>query len=229
MSEPVRLSKRLAELIACSRREAELYIEGGWVLVDGEVVEEPQFKVLQQTVTLHPEATLTPQEPVTILLHLPPDFSANIEAIQALIAPQNHWLDDGSGIRTLKNHFARLVAAAPIQNNASGLVVFSQDWRVLRKLNEDAHKNEQEYVVEVSGELVFDGLALLNQPPIKASWQNETRLRFAVKNPQPGQIAQRCESVGLVVKNIKRIRIGGVSMAKVPPGQWRYLAPHEKF
>ena len=49
MSEPVRLSKRLAELIACSRREAELYIEGGWVLVDGEVVEEPQFKVLQQT------------------------------------------------------------------------------------------------------------------------------------------------------------------------------------
>ena len=229
MSEPVRLSKRLAELIACSRREAELYIEGGWVLVDGEVVEEPQFKVLEQTVELHPEATLTPQEPVTILLHLPLDFSADIESIQALITPENHWLDDGSGIRTLKNHFARLIAAAPIQKNASGLVVFSQDWRVLRKLNEDAHKNEQEYVIEVSGELVFDGLALLNRPPIKASWQNETHLRFAVKNPQPQQIVQRCESVGLVVKNIKRIRVGGVSMAKVPAGQWRYLAPHEKF
>ena len=229
MSEPVRLSRRVAELIACSRREAELYIEGGWVLVDGEVVEEPQFKVLEQTVELHPEASLTPQEPATILLHLPPDFSPDIEAMQALIAPENHWLDDGSGIRTLKNHFARLIAAAPIQKNASGLVVFSQDWRVLRKLNEDSHKNEQEYIVEVNGELVFDGLTLLNQPPFKASWQNETRLRFAVKNPQPQQIVQRCESVGLAVKNIKRIRIGGVSMAKVPPGQWRYLAPHEKF
>ncbi|MGH8486255.1 MAG: RNA-binding protein, partial [Pseudomonas sp.] len=34
MSEPTRLSKRLIELVGCSRREAELYIEGGWVTVD---------------------------------------------------------------------------------------------------------------------------------------------------------------------------------------------------
>lgn len=229
MSEPVRLSKHLAGLISCSRREAELYIEGGWVLVDGKVVEEPQFKVSDQVVELHPDATLTPQEPVTILLHLPPDFSTDADVVQALITPETHAVDDNSGMRPLKNHFARLVAAAPIQRNASGLVVFSQDWRVLRKLNEDAHKNEQEYIVEVGGELVFDGLALLNQPPIKASWQNETRLRFAVKNPQQGQLAQRCASVGLAVKNMKRIRIGGVSMGKLPTGQWRYLAPHEKF
>lgn len=45
MSEPVRLSKRLIEQLGCSRREAELYIEGGWVTVDGVVVEQPQFKV----------------------------------------------------------------------------------------------------------------------------------------------------------------------------------------
>ena len=45
MSEPVRLSKRLIEQFGCSRREAELYIEGGWVTVDGVVVEQPQFKV----------------------------------------------------------------------------------------------------------------------------------------------------------------------------------------
>lgn len=227
MSEPVRLSKHLAELIACSRREAELYIEGGWVLVDGEVVEEPQFKVLDQVVSLHPDANLTPLAPVTILLHLPPD--SEMEMAQALITPETHVDDDGSGIRTLKNHFLKLCSAAPIQKNACGLVVFSQDWRVLRKLNEDAHKNEQEYIVEVSGELVFDGLALLNRPPVKASWQNETRLRFAVKNPQPGQMRQSCESVGLAVKNMKRIRIGGVSMGKLPVGQWRYLASHEKF
>ncbi|EJC0106085.1 S4 domain-containing protein, partial [Pseudomonas aeruginosa] len=52
MTDPIRLSKRLAELTACSRREAELYIEGGWVSVDGEVIEEPQFKVLDQRVEL---------------------------------------------------------------------------------------------------------------------------------------------------------------------------------
>jgi len=31
------------------------------------------------------------------------------------------------------------------------------------------------------------------------------------------------------VLTMKRIRIGRVSMAKLPPGQWRYLAPHERF
>ena len=68
----VRLAKRLAELAACSRREAELYIAGGWVKVDGQVVEEPQFMVAQQKVELHPDAVLVPVEPVTILLHQPP-------------------------------------------------------------------------------------------------------------------------------------------------------------
>ena len=39
MTEPVRLSKRVADMVPCSRREAEQYIEGGWVRVDGQVVE----------------------------------------------------------------------------------------------------------------------------------------------------------------------------------------------
>ncbi len=67
MTDPIRLSKRLAELTACSRREAELYIEGGWVSVDGEVIEEPQFKVLDQRVELLPGARAETIEPATLL------------------------------------------------------------------------------------------------------------------------------------------------------------------
>ena len=66
-------------------------------------------------------------------------------------------------------------------------------------------------------------------PPCKVSWQNETRLRFALKNPLPGQIVFMCNSVDLKVLGMKRIRIGGVPMAKVQPGQWRYLAAKERF
>jgi len=43
MTDPVRLAKRVAELLACSRREAEQIIAGGWGRVDGVVIEEPQF------------------------------------------------------------------------------------------------------------------------------------------------------------------------------------------
>ncbi|MEX6501092.1 rRNA pseudouridine synthase [Pseudomonas zhanjiangensis] len=236
MTDAIRLSKRLIELVGCSRREAELYIEGGWVQVDGQVIEEPQFKVLNQRVELHPDAVAAAVEPVTLLLHVP--SGNNPDRVAQALAPSDHWPDDASGIRPLKGHFARLTPCIPLQAGADGLHVLTQDWRVERKLKEDQSKLEQEYVVEVDGQLSAAELKRLNHglsfngaplPPCKVSWQNETRLRFALKNPQPGQIVFMCNSVGLKVLGLKRIRIGGVPMAKVPAGQWRYLAAKERF
>ena len=230
---PIRLAKRLVELLGCSRREAELYIAGGWVMVDGVVVEEPQFMVSRELVTLHPDASLTPLAPVTILFHQSPGSNANTQ-----ISADTRTTDDASGIHILKQHFVRLTPCTPLEPNATGLLIFTQDWRVARKLIDDAAKIEQEYVVEVAGELSPEGLKHLNHgltfngralAPIKVSWQNETRLRFALKGVQAGQIAHMCEKVGLQVIGMKRIRLGRVSMAKLPLGQWRYLMPHERF
>ncbi len=236
MTDPIRLSKRVIELTGCSRREAELYIEGGWVTVDGEVVDQPQFKVDHQAVALLPGATPAPLEPMTLLLNQPAGLT--LEAAQRLLSPQSHWPDDRAEVRLLRGHFARLTSALPLQPGASGLLVLTQDWRALRKLNEDAAKLEQEYVVEVTGSLVENGLDRLKRgirvkgqelPPVKASWQNETHLRFALKNPKQGLIAACCAAVGLKVVGMKRIRIGGVPMGKVPVGEWRYLGEREKF
>src|SRR5437868_3094813 len=77
VSVPVRLAKRVIELTGCSRRESAQYIEGGWVLVDGEVVDEPQFQVLGHKVELAAGAKLGPVEPATILLHKPAGFDAD--------------------------------------------------------------------------------------------------------------------------------------------------------
>jgi len=241
MTESVRLAKRLAEIVACSRREADQYIEGGWVQVDGQVVEEPGFRVLpQQRVELMPQATLEPAAPVTILLHKPSgyDLDSGVNVAAELITPNQLSADDKSGIHFLKRHLAKLTLASPLEPKASGLLVFTQDWRIARKLIDDTAKVEQEYIVEVAGELVPDGLKLLNHglsmngralPPIKVSWQNETRLRFALKAQQPGQITRMCEMVGLKVQAIKRIRIGRVPMAGLQVGQWRYLSQFEQF
>ncbi|MFZ2160924.1 MAG: rRNA pseudouridine synthase [Sideroxyarcus sp.] len=238
MSDPIRLAKRLAELVHCSRREAELYIAGGWVSVDGLVVEEPQFMVAEQKVELHPDATLVPVEPVTILFHQPPDTDMNADTIKQLLCADTRAPDDRSGIRLLKQHFVRLTQCLPLQIHASGLAVFTQDYRVTRKLTEDAATIEQEYIVEVAGELAPEGLKLLNHglsfngkplPPVKVSWQNETHLRFALKGVKPGQVTHMCKAVDLQVLAMKRLRIGRVSMSKLPQGQWRYLMPYEKF
>jgi len=233
MNDPIRLSKRLIELIHCSRSEAERYIEGGWVLVDGEIIDQPQFKVLDEKIELHPDATLAPSPPVTMIFHQATGFDIDSPAAALpLITPESHTPDDSAGIRVLKRHFARLKPTAPLEAGATGLLVFSQDGRVVRRLVEDANKNEQEYLVEVSGEIIKSGLEKLNRPmkqagwklpTAKVSWQNEVRLRFALKNVRPGQIEFMCNSVGLKVETMIRLRIGRVSLAKLPPGQWRYL------
>ncbi len=233
MTEPVRLSKRLIELIQCSRNEAEQYIEGGWVLVDGEVVDEPQFKVEDETVELHPDAVLTPVEPMTLLLHMPTPYNlADPTGPLKLMTPETRSEDDPSGFRTLKRHFARLMPTMPLEAGATGLLAFTQDRRVVTRLVDDAEKNEQEYNVDVSGTIVAKGLVKLNRSmtlngwplaPAKVSWQSETRLRFALKNVRAGQIEFMCKSVGLTVVAMKRIRIGRVPMGRLPLGQWRYL------
>jgi 23S rRNA pseudouridine2604 synthase len=247
MMESIRLAKRVADTVACSRREAEQYIEGGWVRVDGQVIEEPGFRVTpQQKIELLPDATLAAVEPVTILLHKPagvdtgPAAGLAIEGNAALqlLTPANRAADDRAPIRFLKRHVTGLTLTGPLETGASGLLVFTQDWRIARKLIDDAARIEHEYIVEVSGELAPDGLALLNHglqfsgkalPPIKVSWQNETRLRFALKTPPRGLIEHMCGKVGLTVVAIKRIRIGRLPMAGLAAGQWRYLLGYEQF
>ncbi len=235
MTEPVRLARRVAEIKACSRREAEQYIEGGWVKVDGQLVEEPMFRVQDQAVAIAADASLLALTPITLLLHKP--AGAAPEVHPDLRAP-----DDPSGIRALKRHFSQLVIPAPLQREASGLVVLSQDGRILRKLTEDAATIEQELIAQVVGEatpqqikrlchgLTFDRQPL---PPIKVSVnsasQQETRLRFALKGVLPEHVPGMCEAVGLRLLGLKRMRIGRVSLGPLPVGQWRYLMPHERF
>ena len=251
MTEPVRLAKRLAEMLACSRREAEQYIEGGFVTVNGVVVEEPQARVQNQSIVLLPGASLLALTPVTLLLHKPAGYEsrdaanasgdAGIQTAAQLLTAANHSPDDRSGIRPLKKHFSSAELLTPLATAASGLVVFSGDWRVVRKLREDARLLEHEVVVEVSGEIRPGGLERLNRidhgftyrgallPPAKVSWQSEKRLRFALKGEIPGQIAYLCESVGLTIEAMKRLRVGRMSLSQLQPGQWRYLMPYERF
>jgi 23S rRNA pseudouridine2604 synthase len=238
MNEPIRLSKRVVELMRCSRMEAEHYVQDGWVTVDGVVVEEPQHRVVaEQAVVVHPDARLVPPEPATILLSKPAGVAPGDEAL-ALIKPASRWAEDASDIRTLNRHRLRLVPMFPLETFASGLAVFTQDRRVMKRIDEEGGRIEHEMIAEVTGTIAAGGLELLASgmryegrvlPPAKVSWQNEDRLRFAIKAPQPGQIAHMCRQVGLEVVSLKRLRLGRIPLAKMPPGEWRYLPVDQRF
>ena len=240
MPDPIRLAKHVADLARCSRLEAEQYIKGGWVSVDGRVVEDPAHPVSNETVTIDPAAQLETVEPATILLHKPVGYDtiSGRKAAAALVQPETRWAEDPSGVRMLDRHVHRLTPLVPLDAEASGLMVLTQDGRVWRRLTEDGDEIEQEFVVEVSGEIGPYGLRKLNHglhyngralPPCKVSWQNEIRLRFALKGVQGGQLRDMCKQVGLDVVAIRRLRIGKVSLAKMPVGAWRYLPVGERF
>ena len=237
MSDSIRLAKRVPEVFNCSRTEATLYIEGAGVTVDGVVVEEPGFRItgLEQ-IALLPGADLTPIEDVTILLHKPAGML--VANVLELIVAENQAVEDRSGMRFLKRHLKELVMLDPLENAASGMLIFTQDWRVKRKLVDDLSRVEQEFVVEVGGQIIEGGLELLNQRinfngkpsvPAKVSWQNETRLRFASKELSPRLITLLCERVGLSVVSAKRIRMGRIPMGGLVVGQWRYVMGYERF
>jgi 23S rRNA pseudouridine2604 synthase len=237
MAPLLRLDKCIAESLHCSRAEARQYIEGGWVRVDGVVCERPETPVTGEQVSVDRDARLEPIEPATVVWHKPAGVDAAALAAAA-ITPENHSAMDESGIRLLQRHLQRLTPLVPIDAEASGLVVLSQDGRVCRRLTEDAAAIEQEFIVEVAGDLAPYGIARLCNglqylgrplPPCKVSWQNEIRLRFAVKDVRPGQLSYMCQAVGLETIAMRRIRIGRVPLGKLPVNEWRFVPPGTRF
>jgi 23S rRNA pseudouridine2604 synthase len=237
MSDPARLDKRIIDMAGCSREDARRYIEGGWVAVDGCLVEEPQALVTaDQRIEIAADARPDEIEPATFLVHKPAGM--DFMATPTLVHPARQAKDDDSAIRIVKRHFHRLTPLMPLDVEASGLVVVSQDGRARRRLTEDYGQIEQEFIIEVAGTLVAGGLERLahglryqarSLPPCKVSWQNETRLRFAIKAVQPGQLRHMCRIVGLDVISMRRIRIGRIPLRKLAVDEWRYLPVGEKF
>jgi 23S rRNA pseudouridine2604 synthase len=256
-SEGDRLAKRVAALVPCSRSEAEQYIEGGWVRVNGLVVEEPQHRVHQQTITIDPNASLLDLTSVTILLNKPADWldgteeslaklnrnarRAHFDDARTLLVAAKRMANDPSGMRMLQRHFKQLSALVPLENAASGLIVFTQDWRIERKLDDDMGSMEHEIIVEVKGAVSEQTLRLLNRtqdsderlPQTKVSINStsdvSSKLRFAIKGAHRGLIAHLCARAQLEIVDMRRIRLGRVALSDLPVGQWRYLAQGERF
>ncbi len=237
----VRLSKRVMEVAVCSRAQAEQLIEGGRVSVNGSLVQEPPARVEpHDTVEIHGEKAPQRLAPATFLLHKP--AGCTTQAMLALLTEDNHLPNDRSGLTLLKKHLSGLQCLTPMEPAASGLVVWSQNPGIARKLQEEAISTEHEALAQVRGEVapaalkvlnasaVVDGRAMLPaRVSVNQSQPEFTRLRFALKGYHPGQIVQLCEQAGLELMALHRVRVGRLPLASLPVGQWRFLLGYERF
>jgi 23S rRNA pseudouridine2604 synthase len=242
--EKVRVSKLMSEQGICSRREADSYIERGWVLVDGDPVTELGTRVFpNQKITLTSKAKAQQASSVTILLNKPVGFVSGqaepgYKPAVTLILPANRFEDDRSPLRFSGTHLRGLAPAGRLDIDSTGLLVFTQDGRIARQLVGGTGEVEKEYLVRVEGRLSREDLAKLNHGltvdgrvlrPAQVDWQNRDQLRFILREGMKRQIRRMCELVGLKVTGLKRVRIGEVRLGDLPTGKWRYLKADERF
>ncbi len=242
--EKIRLSKLMSEQGLCSRREADSYIERGWVLVDGVPVTELGTRILPtQGITLTSAAREKQQSRVTLLLHKPIGYVSgqaenNYKPASTLVTAENHYTGDRSKLRFGPQHLRGLAPAGRLDIDSTGLLILTQDGRIAKQLIGENSRIEKEYLVRVTGKLAKDSLALLQHGlsldgtalrPAQVSWQNQDQLRFVLRQGKKRQIRRMCELVGLTVTGLKRVRIGKVMLGDLPVGQWRYLRDDEQF
>ena len=252
----VRLNKRMAELGVCSRREADAWIDQGWVRVNGQVAEMGMQVGSNDRITVESEAQAQQEQQVTVLLHKPMGYVSGQaedghEPAMVLFQARNQWTGDTTRIRFSPAQFKGLAPAGRLDIDSVGLLVMTQDGRVARQLIGEDADMEKEYLVRVTcagpqGDvavnvqahfpeaqmqrlrhgLSLDGKAL---KPAQVEWQNPEQLRFVLKEGKKRQIRRMCEQVGLKVVGLKRIRMGRIHLGALPVGQWRYLGPKESF
>ncbi|MDR8792904.1 23S rRNA pseudouridine(2604) synthase [Burkholderia multivorans] len=249
----MRLSKRMSELGLCSRREADEWIEKGWVIVDGERIDTLGTKVrADQRIEIDERAQAAQAAQVTILLHKPVGYVSGqaedgYEPASVLITRENHWSGDRSPLRFSPQHLRALAPAGRLDIDSTGLLVLTQNGRIAKQLIGEQSDVDKEYLVRVRfGDrltdidqhfpaerlaqlrhgLELDGVAL---KPAMVSWQNGEQLRFVLREGRKRQIRRMCELVGLEVIGLKRVRMGRVTLGALPQGQWRYLSADEQF
>jgi 23S rRNA pseudouridine2604 synthase len=244
----VRLSKRMSELGLASRREADEWIARGWVRVDGRVVSELGSRVVEgQRITIDAPAKQAQAQLVTVLVNKPVGFVSGqaedgYQPARVLVTREKQWREDRSAIHFTPQHLRSLVPAGRLDIDSVGLLVLTQDGRIAKQLVGEGGEIEKEYLVRVASKtgapLEADKLALLRHGlsldgealrPAQVEWLNDDQLRFVLTEGKKRQIRRMCEAVGLQVLGLKRVRIGGVALGNLPTGQWRYLAPGERF
>ena len=246
-ADGVRLSKVMAERGLASRREADEWIEAGWVKVNGQPAILGQRVAPAVVIEIDSLARQQQAQRITVLLHKPMGFVSGqaedgYQPASVLFTAANRWAEDSLALKWHHGHVRGLAPAGRLDIDSTGLLVLTQDGRIAKQLIGEDSTVEKEYLVRVRhlhpGPLppeqmrrLHHGLELDGRrlKPARVSWANEDQLRMVLREGRKRQIRRMCEQVGLEVLGLKRVRIGSVVLGKLPAGQWRYLRPDERF
>ena len=227
--EPVRLNKLIANAGVCSRRQADKLISKGKITVNGKVVSELGFKVLLTDTVKFGNQHLKPQKSVYVLLNKPKGF------ITTSRDPQNRKtvMDLVS-----KATSERLFSVGRLDRNTIGLLLFTNDGDLAKKLSHPSYKIKKIYQVDLDKALIKpdlekitagfeleDGFFNLDKISIISNDKKTIGIELHIgKN----RIVRRIfEHLGYKVKKLDRSVYAGLTKKDLPRGKWRHLSKQE--
>ncbi|MGB5102783.1 MAG: 23S rRNA pseudouridine(2604) synthase RluF [Steroidobacteraceae bacterium] len=220
----MRLNKFMSETGACSRREADQWIEAGRVTVNG------TRAVLGTQVDEGDDVRLDgqPLRPKPKRIYLALNKPIGIECTTDRDVPGN--------IVDFVGHRERVFPIGRLDKDSEGLILLTNDGDIVNTILRAENEHEKEYIVAVDRPLTPEFLAgMARGVPILDTVTNPCRLTQVGKNTfrivltqgLNRQIRRMCEHFGYTVRRLQRVRIMHVHLGALPIGKWRELTPAE--
>ncbi len=229
-SDEIRLNKYIANSGACSRRDADIYIQSGNVKVNGVVVTEMGYKVKPGDVVNFDGATITPERKEYLLLNKPKNFTTSAEDDR----------DMRNVTELIKNAtMAKLQPIGRMDKNTTGLLLFTNDTDMIRKFNLPNQKSTKIYQVsldknlkfedleKIQGGVSFDEHRLFVDEISYIEEQPKTEVGLKLRTSNVKVVRSIFEKFGYNVLKVDRVAFAGLTKKNLPRGNWRFLTEQE--
>jgi 23S rRNA pseudouridine2604 synthase len=225
MEFPMRINKYLAHQNIASRREADVLIQEGKVLINGKKAEMGQQVTETDDVAIKgatkAKTYLAYYTGRGIITHSPE--SGEVDIISRLA--KDYGITNVSPVGRL-------------DKASEGLIILSNDGRITAPLLDPEAKHEKEYDVQVdkrvSGMFIRamqNGVDIegYRTKPAKATAneKNDKRFRLILTEGKKHQIRRMCAALGYQVQSLKRVRVANIALGKLKPNQFRKIQEEE--
>jgi 23S rRNA pseudouridine2605 synthase len=229
-SDDIRLNKYIANSGACSRRDADIYIQSGNVKVNGIPVTEMGYKVKPGDVVNFDGATITPEKKEYILLNKPKNFTTSNEDD----ADYRNVLELVRGATN-----AKVQPIGRMDKNTTGLLLFTNDTDMIRKFSLPNQKSPKIYQVsldknlkfedleKISNGITLDGHRLFVDEISYIEGESKTEIGIKLRTPNVKVVRSIFEHFKYDVLRVDRVSFAGLTKKNLPRGNWRPLTEQE--
>ena len=228
-SDEIRLNKYISNSGACSRRDADIYIQSGNVKVNGIPVTEMGHKVKPGDVVNFDGATLMPEKKEYFVLNKPKNFTTSNEEVE-----HRNVLELMKGAST-----SALSPVGRMDKNTTGLLMFTNDTDIVRKFSLPNQKSPKIYQVTLDKNLKFedlekistgvtlDGHRLMVEEISYIEKEPKTEIGIKLRTPNVKVVRAIFENFKYTVIKVDRVAFAGLTKKNLPRGNWRVLTEQE--